>query len=241
LVVKRNEEPFQGQWDFVGGYMEKNETPEEALKREIKEELNSDCEINFIQSFPGTSQYQNETFPVLNFAYFVKLKGKINLNSENSHFQWLTLVEIKDITFDTNQKILKFLKEHFLIDKKEVMNLIHQLDSNAIVNIENYYQAALEGHVSKIYDQGSLIGMGWIFPRQTLLRKQAVVEDMIVNQAYRGQGLGEKILRDLLEWAKQEKIEVIELTTNSKRLAANGLYQKVGFKLHPTNHYLLKL
>jgi len=83
--------------------------------------------------------------------------------------------------------------------------------------------------------------MGWIFPRRTLLRKQAVVEDMIVNGNYRGQGLGEKILRDLIKWAKKEGIEVIELTTNPKRVAANSLYKKVGFKLHETNHYLLKL
>ena len=85
------------------------------------------------------------------------------------------------------------------------------------------------------------MGMGWIFPRRTLLRKQAVVEDMIVNEKYRGRGLGEKILLDLISWAKKQKIEVIELTTNSKRVAANSLYQKIGFKLHPTNHYLLNL
>ena len=39
LVAKRNEEPFKGEWDFVGGYVQKNETPEEALRREIREEL----------------------------------------------------------------------------------------------------------------------------------------------------------------------------------------------------------
>jgi len=37
LVAKRVEEPFKGKWDFMGGYMQKNETPEETLKREIKE------------------------------------------------------------------------------------------------------------------------------------------------------------------------------------------------------------
>ena len=83
--------------------------------------------------------------------------------------------------------------------------------------------------------------MGWIFPRQTMLRNQAVVEDMIVDESQRGKGLGEKILRNLIDWAKKEGVEVVELTTNPKRVAANSLYQKVGFKLHPTNHYLLNL
>ena len=83
--------------------------------------------------------------------------------------------------------------------------------------------------------------MGWIFPRQTLLRHQAVIEDMIVDETYRGKGLGRKILLDLIEWAKKQGVEVVELTTNPKRIAANELYKSVGFQLHPTNHYLLRL
>jgi len=80
--------------------------------------------------------------------------------------------------------------------------------------------------------------MGWIFPRQTTLRKQAVVEDMIVDNAYRGKGYGEKVLLELIEWARKEHIDTIKLTTNPSRVAANDLYKKVGFILHPTNHYL---
>ena len=64
---------------------------------------------------------------------------------------------------------------------------------------------------------------------------------MIVDERHRGKGLGEKILLDLIRWAKNNGVEVVELTTNPKRLAANALYQKVGFKLHETNHYLLNL
>ena len=95
--------------------------------------------------------------------------------------------------------------------------------------------------MSTVEEGGEFIGMGWIFPRQTMLRRQAVIEDMIVDDRYRGKGLGEKILLDLLRWAKSNGVEVVELTTNPKRIAANALYQKVGFKLHETNHYLLKL
>ena len=80
--------------------------------------------------------------------------------------------------------------------------------------------------------------MGWYFKRQTALRCQAVIEDMIVDQEYRGRGLGLKVMEKLISKAKSEGIEVLELTTNPKRIAANELYKKVGFNLHPTNHYL---
>jgi GNAT superfamily N-acetyltransferase len=66
------------------------------------------------------------------------------------------------------------------------------------------------------------------------------VEDMIVDDAYRGKGYGQKMLLELISWAKKEGIDTIELTSNPKRIAANELYKKTGFELHPTNHYLYK-
>lgn len=242
LVAKRKHEPYKGKWDFLGGYIEQNESPEEGHKREIKEELGVDCELTFLGTFTGTAQYKDFEYPVLNFAYLTELKGEIKLNkSENSELEWVSLNKLKIIAFDSNQKILEFIKKKFLYDLKSVKDLVAQLDSSAIVNEQSLYKAILDGYISKIEENGELVGMGWIFPRQTLLRRQAVVEDMIVNDKYRGQGLGEKILLDLINWAKRQGVEVIELTTNPKRVAANKLYQKVGFVLHPTNHYLLKL
>lgn len=242
LVAKRAKEPFKGQWDFLGGFIEKGETPEEGHKREIKEELGVDCEVTFLGAFPGRAFYKDYEFPVLGHAFLTELKGKIKLNKkENAKLLWVPIQKIKRITFDSNQKILKFVKEKFVYDLKKVKRLIGQLDPTADINEQSLYKAVVGGHVSKIEKKGKLLGMGWIFPRQTMLRRQAVIEDMIVDQSERGKGYGEKILRDLIRWAKAQGIEVIELTTNPKRIAANSLYQKVGFKLHETNHYLLNL
>jgi 8-oxo-dGTP pyrophosphatase MutT (NUDIX family) len=242
LVAKRNEEPFKGKWDFVGGYVGKNETTEEALAREIREELGVKATFTYIDTFAGTATYKDFVYPVINFAYLTQLSGTIKLNKkENSKLEWVPLKSLKTIAFDSNQKILKHLKKNFAYDLTRVRQLVSQLDSTAIVDEQSLYKAMLGGYVSKIEKRGKLLGMGWIFPRQTLLRKQAVVEDMIVDEAERGHGYGEKILLDLIAWAKSQGVEVVELTTNPKRLAANALYQKVGFKLHETNHYLLKL
>lgn len=242
LVVKRAQEPFKGRWDFVGGFVQGDETPEENLRREIKEELSTKCNLTYLGVFTGTSSYKDYVFPVNNFAYLAELVGKIKLDkTENSEISWIPINKLKTIALDSNQKILKFVKEYFVYDFKIVRKLTSQLDPNAEINEQSLYKAMLNGYVSKVYKKGKLVGMGWIFPRQTLLRRQAVVEDMIVDEKYRGKGLGEKILLDLIRWAKQEGVEVIELTTNPKRIAANALYKKVGFLLHETNHYLLNL
>ncbi len=242
LLAKRIDEPFAGEWDFFGGYLNKNESPEDGIKREVKEELGVDSETTFLGSFTGMASYHDYEYPVINFAYLVELKGEPILDTkENSDMTWVSLKDLKTIAFDSNKEILKFVKEKLTFDLDQVKELVRQLDPSAVVNEQSLYKAMFDGYISKIEENGKLLGMGWIFPRQTLLRRQAVVEDMIVDESQRGKGYGEKILLDLIDWAKKQGIEVVELTTNPKRLAANALYQKVGFKLHVTNHYLLDL
>lgn len=241
LVVRRNEEPFRSEWDFVGGYVQQNESAEEALMREITEELHVDSELTCIGSFSGTASYDNTTFPVLNFGYLVKISGDIQLNAENSEYAYVDLHTLKTIAFDSNKKLLSHIKKIYKPSFSDIKSLVSQLDPTAVVNEFSWYRAVLDGHVCEMYDKHKLIGMGWIYPRQTLLRSQAVIEDMIVDARYRGRGYGEKILLELVDWAKKNKIDVIELTTNPKRVEANSLYKKVGFRLHSTNHYLYTL
>lgn len=242
LVAKRNEEPYKGEFDLFGGYLGKNETPEEGLKREIKEELGVNCDLTLLGHFPGTAQYHDFEFPVVSICFLAELDGEPKVKTDEvSGMYWIPITEIKTVAFDSNMDILKFLKDKFTVNWADVKKLVSQLDSTAEVKEQSFYKAILTGYVAKVEEKGRLLGMGWAFPRQTILRNQAIVEDMIVDESQRGKGLGEKILLDLIKQGKKDGVEVFELTTNPKRIAANGLYQKVGFKLHPTNHYLLDL
>lgn len=239
LVLKRNEEPFKDQWDLPGGYMRANETPEQAIKRELKEELTVDAKVTFIKSFPGSAFWKGEQFPVLNNAFLVEINQEINLNKENSEYYWADFKNLYEVAFDSNMDILNYVKNNFDFDLERIKKLVQQLDSSASVNEHSLYEAVLQGYISKAFnDDGILIGIGWAFPRQTMLRKQAVIEDMIVDENQRGKGLGYRILDDVIKQALADGVEVIELTTNPKREAANKLYQRYGFNLHITNHYL---
>ncbi|MFA5828795.1 MAG: NUDIX domain-containing protein [Candidatus Shapirobacteria bacterium] len=112
LVLKRNENPFAGEWDFAGGYLQKNETPEEALKRELKEELGVESDLKFLGYFAGTASYHDYEFPVINIAYYANLLGDIKLNTEeNSEVVWMPISELETVAFDSNQKILKYIKK----------------------------------------------------------------------------------------------------------------------------------
>ena len=244
LLVKRNQEPFKGRWDLCGGYMQEGETPEEAVRREIKEELGVEVtEATHINDFPGLAQWKESLNPIISHVFLVDFKGEIELDEENSDFAWYPLKDVnpQDVSFDSNQRIVAWVKENWTYDLKRVQELIKQLDPAAEIKEQNLYKATLNGYVSKQYDNGNLVGLGYIYPRQTLLRHQAVVEDMIVSDEMRGKGLGRAILQDLIEWAREKKIEVIELTTGHHRIAAGKLYESEGFELHNTRHMLKNL
>lgn len=238
LSLKRGQEPFKDCWDLPGGFVQKNESIEGALRREIQEELRTKISrLAKIGEFNGSYIFEGKTYPVLSFAFYVELDGEIKLDKENYHWEFVPL-DI-DIAFDSNKDILKQVRIE-CDDIHKVARLVAQLDPSARVSEFTYLAAQHDGFVYKEYDGDNLVGLGSIFPRQTMLRKQAVVEDMIVSASQRGKGLGRKILNELVLWAKSNGVEVIELTSHPSRVAANELYKKYGFKLHPTNHYLYR-
>lgn len=69
----------------------------------------------------------------------------------------------------------------------------------------------------------------------------AVVEDVVVDEDFRGRGLGTKLTRKLIDIASWMKAKHIGLYTNPARAAANAMYQKMGFVKKDTNYYRINL
>ena len=90
-------------------------------------------------------------------------------------------------------------------------------------------------------DGKKIVGIGMIITYNVLTEKRAWLEEIIVDEQYRGQGLGERISRALIEIAKKQRVERIYLSSAPKRVAANKLYQKMGFEPKETNVYRMKL
>src|SRR3989344_1673506 len=67
------------------------------------------------------------------------------------------------------------------------------------------------------------------------------IEDVVVHESYRGRGLGEKIVQLTIAIARKRKLLSLGLTSRPARVAANKLYQKLGFTIKETNVYRLKL
>ncbi len=86
-----------------------------------------------------------------------------------------------------------------------------------------------------------IVGVGSLYIVPKLGRRIAYVEDVVVDSDFRGQGLGEMIVRKLIAVARTKKIQTIGLTSRPERIAGNKLYQKVGFIQKKTNAYRLEL
>ena len=92
-----------------------------------------------------------------------------------------------------------------------------------------------------IKEKGHIVGVGTLYIIQKVGRREAHVDDVVVDSAYRGRGLGTKLMRALIQEARRYKVRSVDLTSSPERKAANKLYLKIGFKLRKTNPYTLRL
>jgi ribosomal protein S18 acetylase RimI-like enzyme len=69
---------------------------------------------------------------------------------------------------------------------------------------------------------------------------QAWIEDVVVDEAIRGRGIGEAITRRSIQHAELLNATSINLTSRPSREAANRLYKRIGFEQRETNVYRYK-
>jgi 8-oxo-dGTP diphosphatase len=95
LVTQRSDKmnlPLK--WEFPGGKIEQNETPEDCLQREIKEEIN--IEIEILEKL-DTQYFDYGTFSINLIPYVVNyISGKISL-TEHKTFKWLEKDELSSL------------------------------------------------------------------------------------------------------------------------------------------------
>lgn len=86
LATQRSKGEFQGLWEFPGGKIEVGETPEEALVREIQEELEAEIELD---EFIKTIEWDYPTFHLKMHCYFCTLLSESLQLKEHAAGCWL--------------------------------------------------------------------------------------------------------------------------------------------------------
>lgn len=116
LLTKRANPPMQNYWDTPGGFINPFESDIEALKREMKEELNLDIEISdYLGTYPDF--YADQAHPTLNLYYLVlKWKGEMKIQDDINDYKWFDLDKIPfdEISFENSKQVLRFVQKNIV-------------------------------------------------------------------------------------------------------------------------------
>lgn len=92
-----------------------------------------------------------------------------------------------------------------------------------------------------IDDTGTVIGMATLAVFRIPTGLRAWIEDVVVDEAGRGQGVGEALTTGMVARARELGCRTVDLTSRPSREAANRLYKRAGFELRDTNVYRLDI
>ena len=118
LLIKRAREPFEGQWAFPGGFVDKDESLEDAAARELSEETGlSGIRLEQIRAFgdPGRDP-RGHTVSVV-FAGLLEDRALVSAGDDASDAAWYSALEPPNLAFD-HGKILSTTLERLRNERR---------------------------------------------------------------------------------------------------------------------------
>ncbi len=100
---------------------------------------------------------------------------------------------------------------------------------------ENFVQERLNNNESIIFvalsNENIPIGFTQLYPKYSSMRaiKNWILNDLYVEEKHRKQGIGEALIKTVMNFAKQNKATFVELSTAIDNYNAQSLYEQIGF------------
>jgi len=119
LLCRRAHEPQKGMFDLPGGFVDINETAEDAIKREVLEELNLEADsISYLFSVPNKYLYSDFTVRTLDMFFKIEVKNLKNIKCDDdvseAEFIPLNKIDIEKIGFES----IKIAVKKFIDNEK---------------------------------------------------------------------------------------------------------------------------
>ena len=109
FATQRGYGEFKDGWEFPGGKMEPGETPQEALARELKEELAIDVSVG---DFLCTVDYDYPTFHLTMHCFWCHIESGSLTLKEHEAAKWLSLDKLESVEWlPADLEVIKELKK----------------------------------------------------------------------------------------------------------------------------------
>jgi len=121
--------------------------------------------------------------------------------------------------------------------------LIPQLSPNSPVQSKSELENLINSNntIILIAEEKAIIGTLTLVLNKIPTGNKVWIEDVVVDNIARGKGVGRKLTKFAIEYVFSKGITQINLTSSPERVAANKLYQKLGFAKRETNVYRLTI
>jgi len=128
-------------------------------------------------------------------------------------------------------------------DLSDLNALMHELSATSRCSEAQLKSALADAnvHVFVIRVDGHIVATGTLCIKHTLEFTIVDIESVVVSSRCRGRGYGKELMLAMVDAAKSLNVHHIQLTSNPARVAANRLYQSLGFERYETNCYKMML
>lgn len=112
LMVKRAIDPYKDWWDLPGGFIDRGETPEDTIKRELKEELGIEIEIeDYLWSVPDDYKYKDMIYEALDLTFLCSFEGNPKPADDVSDFRFFEINSLPEKITPHHAKHIKGIIE----------------------------------------------------------------------------------------------------------------------------------
>ena len=253
VLIKRGQEPFLGSWALPAGYIEEDESVEQAAIRECKEETGLDVqliELFGVYSFPEGPVQSG----IIVFYRARPVGGVLRAGDDAQEARVFAQTALPDgIAFRTHREVLErwiqgdvrrthpvegrpFVRKATTADIPRIVDLLQLIPANAGMTSADRDAAALrlrenlsiEVLVAEMGDQvAGFVALSFI---GVLSGLRVLIDDMAVNSTYRRHGIGAALLEAAIQEVDRRGATHLIVDTSRGDSAARAFYRACGFE-----------